>query len=102
MDKRYLNTNTSTGFPAPTSTAHHVPDSWGVWPVARPWLEVVSNVQGPGVNMNRNLMTLPVQVRGVGNLGNSIAFQRLGIKRSQRGIPSLEMTSSGDQTSVPS
>ena len=37
--------------------------------------------------MNRNL---PDQGRG--NLGNSTTFQRLGMKTSQRGIPSLEVS----------
>lgn len=55
----------------------------GVWPVARPWVEVINNIQEP-VNMNRNLVTLPVQGRG--NLGNSNTFQRLGMKTSQRDI----------------
>ena len=59
--------------------------------MARPWVEVVSNVQGPP-NMNRNLVTLPAQGRGVTNLGNSATFQRLGMKASQRGMPSLEVS----------
>ena len=54
----------------------------GVWPVARPWVEVVNNVQGP-VNMNRNLVTLPAQSQAVTNLGNSATFQRLGMKTSR-------------------
>ena len=59
--------------------------------MARPWVEVINNDQGP-VHMNRNLVTLPVQGRGAGNLGNSATFQRLGMKTSQRGIPSLEVS----------
>ena len=59
--------------------------------MARPWVEVVNNVQGPA-NMNRNLVTLPIQARGAGNLGNSATFQRLGMKTSQQGIPSLEVS----------
>lgn len=59
--------------------------------MARPWVEVVNNVQGPA-NMNRNLVTLPAQGRAVTNLGNSATFQRLGMKTSQRGIPSLEVS----------
>ena len=59
--------------------------------MARPWVEVVNNVQGPP-NMNRNLVTLPAQGRAVTNLGNSATFQRLGMKTSQRGMPSLEVS----------
>ena len=54
-------------------------------------MEVVNNVQGPAI-MNRNLVTLPAQGRAVTNLGNSATFQRLGMKTSQRGIPSLEVS----------
>ena len=59
--------------------------------MARPWVEVINKVQGP-VSMNRNLVTLPVQGRGAGNLGNSATFQRLGMNTSQRGIPSLDVS----------
>ena len=55
----------------------------GVWPVARPWVEVINNVQGPA-NMNRNLVTLPAPAQAT--------FQRLGM---QTGQPS------GNQVSVP-
>ncbi len=54
-------------------------------------MEVVNNVQGPAI-MNRNLVTLPAQRLAVTNLGNSATFQRLGMKTSQRGIPSLEVS----------
>ena len=53
----------------------------GVWPVARPWVEVINNVQGPA-NMNRNLVTLPAPAQAT--------FQRLGMQTGQQGIPSLE------------
>ena len=59
--------------------------------MARPWVEVINNDQGP-VHMNRNLVTLPVQGRGAGNLGNSATFQRLGMNTCQRGILSLEVS----------
>ena len=52
-----------------------------MWPVARPWVEVINNVQGPA-NMNRNLVTLPAQA----------TFQRLGMQKGQQGIPSLDVS----------
>ena len=55
----------------------------GVWPVARPWVEVINNVQGPA-NMNRNLVTLPAPAQAT--------FQRLGMQTGQRGIPGLEVS----------
>ena len=49
--------------------------------MARPWVEVINNVQGPA-NMNRNLVTLPAQA----------TFQRLGMQKGQQGIPSLDVS----------
>ena len=50
-------------------------------------MEVINNVQAPA---NMNLVTLPAQ--GQSNLGNSATFQRLGMKASERGLPSLEVS----------
>ena len=70
----------------PRTYQYCTPTHLGVWPVARPWWEVINNIQKP-VNMNRNLVTLPVQGRAT-----SATFQRLGMKTSQRGIPSLDVS----------